>query len=76
MLLYADDLVLFGDNIGHLQKILCNRSVFCNKWGLPVSMSETKFMEKIRLVILRICCTALAMDMSGKIRMILKMLRS
>ena len=43
VLLLADDLVLFGDNIGHLQK-LCNISVFCEKWGLSVNMSKTKFM--------------------------------
>jgi hypothetical protein len=44
MLLYADDLVLLGDNIGHLQRLLDNLSTFCSKWGLSVNMEKTKFM--------------------------------
>ena len=44
MLLYADDLVLLGDNIGRVQHLLDNLSLFCTKWGLMVNMEKTKFM--------------------------------
>ena len=44
MLLYADDIVLVGDNIGHIQKLLNNLSIFSRKWGLKVNMVKTKFM--------------------------------
>jgi len=44
MLLYADDLVLLGDNIGHVQKLLDNLSEFCSKWGLSVNMEKSNFM--------------------------------
>lgn len=44
MLLYADDVVLVSDNVGDMQKLLCVMSNFCNKWGLQVNMSKTKFM--------------------------------
>ena len=44
LLLFADDLVLFGDNIGHLQELLDNLHFFCKRWGLVVNMSKTKFM--------------------------------
>jgi hypothetical protein len=44
MLLYADDLVLVGDNIRHVQHLLDNLSSFCVKWGLSVNMEKTKFM--------------------------------
>ena len=44
LLLYADDIVLVGDNIGHVQKLLDNLSTFSRKWGLNVNMDKTKFM--------------------------------
>ncbi len=44
MLLYADDLVIVGDHVGRLQKILNTLSEFCNKWALKVNMSKTKSM--------------------------------
>ena len=44
MLLYADDLVLLGDSIGSIPKLLNTLSSFCSKWGLSVNMSKTKFM--------------------------------
>ena len=44
LLLFADDLVLFGDNVGRLQDLLNNLSVFCKRWGLSVNMSKTNFM--------------------------------
>ena len=44
MLLYADDVVLMADNIGHLQHSLDNLASFCNKWGLTVNMEKTNFM--------------------------------
>jgi hypothetical protein len=44
MLLYADDIVLVGDNIGHVQKLLDNLSLFSRKWGLKVNMDKTKLM--------------------------------
>ena len=42
MLMYADDLVIVGDHIGRVQKLLNTLSEFCNKWGLKVNMSKTK----------------------------------
>ena len=44
MLLYADDLVIVGDHIGRVQKILNVLSEFCVKWGMKVNMSKTKSM--------------------------------
>ena len=44
MLLYADDLVLLGDTIGGVQKLLDTLSEFCDKWGLKVNLSKTKQM--------------------------------
>ena len=44
MLLYADDLVIMGDRIGHIQCLLDNLSLYCSKWGLSVNMEKTKFM--------------------------------
>ena len=34
MLLYANVLVIMGDRIGHVQKLLDNLSKYCSKWGL------------------------------------------
>ena len=36
MLLYADDVVLLADNVGHLQQSLDNLESFCIKWGFTV----------------------------------------
>ena len=44
MLLYADDLVLLGDIVGHIEQLLDNLSLFCKKWGLTVNMDKTNFM--------------------------------
>ena len=44
MLLYADDLVLVGDQIGSVQKLLDALNEFCDKWGLKVNMGKTKQM--------------------------------
>ena len=44
MLLYADDLVLIGDQIGRVQRLLNVLSEFCYKWGLQVNMSKTKVL--------------------------------
>lgn len=42
--MYADDLVIVGDHVGRIQKILDVLSGFCIKWGLKVNMSKTKAM--------------------------------
>ena len=44
MLLYADDLVIVGDRIGDIQRLLNNLSSYCLKWGLTVNMEKTRFM--------------------------------
>ena len=44
MLLYADDLVLIGDQIGNVQKLINVLSEFCYKWGLKVNMDKTKLL--------------------------------
>ena len=44
MLLYADDLVLVGDSIGRVQKLLNMLSDYCKKWGLKVNMGKTKMI--------------------------------
>lgn len=44
MLLYADDLVLIGDQIGNVQKLINVLSEFCFKWGLKVNMEKTKLL--------------------------------
>ena len=44
MLMYADDLVIMGDTIGNVQKLLDTLSEFCDKWGLFVNMDKTKLM--------------------------------
>ena len=38
MLLYADDIDLICDKIGHVQKLLNLHRDYCNKWGLKVNM--------------------------------------
>ncbi len=44
MLLYADDIVLFSDSVGGVQKLLNVLSEFCLKWGMEVNLDKTKFM--------------------------------
>lgn len=44
MLLYADDLVLVGDQIRNVQKLLNILSNYCKKWGLKVNMLKTKMI--------------------------------
>ena len=44
MLLYADDIVLIGDKIGHVQRLLNLLKDYCNKWGLKVNMLKTKML--------------------------------
>jgi len=44
MLLYADDIVIVGDQIGRVQHILNTLSKFCSNWGLRVNMDKTKAM--------------------------------
>jgi hypothetical protein len=43
-LLYADDLILVSDTVGHLNKLVECLSEFCNNWGLTVNISKTKVM--------------------------------
>jgi hypothetical protein len=44
MLLYADDLVLLGDQPGRVQRLLNVLSEYCNKWGLKVNLDKTRAM--------------------------------
>ena len=44
MLLYADDIVLIGDTVGSVQKLLDVLAEFCDKWGLQVNMLKTKVL--------------------------------
>ena len=43
-LLYADDLVLFAESPEGLQHALNRLSLYCDKWGLTVSETKSKFM--------------------------------
>ena len=44
LLLYADDIVIVGDQVNRVQKILNILAQFCKKWGLQVNMSKTQAM--------------------------------
>ena len=44
MLMYADDIVIVGDRIGDVQKILDCLDMYCEKWGLSVNKEKTKLM--------------------------------
>ena len=44
MLLYADDIVLFGDTVFNVQKLLNVLCEFCNRWGMNVNLDKTKCM--------------------------------
>ena len=44
MLLYADDLIILGDQVGRVQKLLNVLSNFCSLWGLQVNLGKTKVM--------------------------------
>ena len=43
-LLYADDLILNSDSVGHLNKLIKCLSEFCNKWCLAVNLNTTKII--------------------------------
>ena len=43
-LLYADDLVLFGDSVFEIQKKINALEHFCNKWHLRVNVDKSKMM--------------------------------
>ena len=74
MLLYADDLVIIGDQVGRVQKLLDALELFCKKWGLSVNMNKTKaiwciemeeLLEKMKSSILKI--TKLKMSVTTNI---------
>lgn len=44
LLLYADDIVLFGDSPGELQKSLSVLEVYCRRWCLNVNINKTKII--------------------------------
>ena len=44
MLLYADDVVIVGDQVNRVQKCLNLLEIYCRKWGLTVNMKKTKVM--------------------------------
>ena len=44
MLMYVDDIVIVGDRIGDVQKILDCLDMYCEKWGLSVNMEKTKLI--------------------------------
>ena len=43
-LLFADDLVIFADTVGRLQKMIDVISKFCDRWGLSVNLDKTSVM--------------------------------
>jgi len=45
-LLYADDMVNVSDTIGGLQKEIEQLETFCNRYGMRVNLSKTKFLEE------------------------------
>lgn len=44
LMLYADDMVLFGKSVADLQKSINLLSEYCDLWGLEVNTSKTKVM--------------------------------
>ena len=44
MLLYADDIVLFGNSAEQLQDSLNLLSNYCKRWKLTVNINKTKVM--------------------------------
>ena len=44
MLLYADDIVLFGNSAEQLQDSLNLLSTYCQRWKLTVNINKTKVM--------------------------------
>ena len=44
MLLYADDVVIFGNSANQLQEGLNLLSEYCKKWKLTVNAAKTKIM--------------------------------
>ena len=45
MLLYADDIVLHGENPIEMQTMLDSISEWCNSWNMTINMGKTKIME-------------------------------
>jgi hypothetical protein len=43
-LMYADDLILISDTVGHLRNLISRLSHFCKYWGLSINMDKTKVM--------------------------------
>ena len=41
-LMYADDIVLFSNSAGGLQKLLNSLLQFCQRWNLKVNVAKTK----------------------------------
>ena len=44
LLLYADDIILFGKTPDELQRALTILEEYCNRWKLTVNTSKTKIM--------------------------------
>ena len=44
MMLYADDIILFGNSPEDLQKSLTILEKYCSKWKLTVNTNKTKIM--------------------------------
>ena len=44
LLLFADDMAIFGKTVQELQLNLDTLHMYCNKWGLEVNASKTKIM--------------------------------
>ena len=69
MLLYADDLVLIGDQIGRVQKLLNVLSEFCYKWGLQVNMSKTEVLVyRNGGIIKNKSCQKPTIELAGRLR--------
>ena len=43
-LLYADDMVLCGDSIGNLQRLIGKLENFCKEWNMTVNFNKTKIV--------------------------------
>ena len=44
MLLYADDIVIIGDQVNRVNRLLRVLKLYCEKWGLKVNLDKTKAM--------------------------------
>ena len=45
ILMYADDIVIVGDRIGDVQKILDCLDMYCEKWRPNVNIEKTKLID-------------------------------